>query len=60
MPATTHPEFNGKTEALEVAQTFADNIRGKTILVTGVNRGGIGFGTSEAFVSTQPVSFGLV
>ena len=52
MTATTHPEFNDQTEGLEVAKVFADGIRGKTVLVTGVNRGGIGFATSEALVST--------
>jgi hypothetical protein len=52
MTATSHPEFNDQTEALEVARVFDDAIRGRTILVTGVNRGGIGFATAEAFVST--------
>ncbi|KAI0398781.1 putative short-chain dehydrogenase [Xylaria palmicola] len=54
MPATTHPEFNGKTEALEVAQSFSDGIRGKTVLVTGVNPDGIGRATCEAFASQSP------
>ncbi|TVY27548.1 putative oxidoreductase [Lachnellula hyalina] len=54
MTATTHPEFNDKTEALEVASAFAERIRGKTILVTGVNRGGIGYTTAEAFASQSP------
>ncbi|CAJ2502226.1 Uu.00g096200.m01.CDS01 [Anthostomella pinea] len=54
MPSTTHPEFNEKTEGLEVASTFADGIRGKTVLVTGVNRGGIGFTTAQAFASQSP------
>ncbi|KAI2626734.1 putative short-chain dehydrogenase [Hypoxylon sp. NC1633] len=54
MTATTHPEFNDKTEALEVAKAFADRIRGKTILVTGVNRSGIGFTTAQAFASQSP------
>ncbi|XXG96440.1 hypothetical protein Hte_002723 [Hypoxylon texense] len=54
MTATTHPEFNDSTEALDVAKAFADNIRGKTILVTGVNRGGIGFATAQAFASQSP------
>ena len=51
MSTTTYPEFDGSTEALEVAKAFADSIRGKNILVTGVNRGGIGYTTAEAFVS---------
>jgi hypothetical protein len=51
MTATSHPEFNAQTEGLEVAKAFAEEIRGKTVLVTGVNRAGIGFTTAEAFVS---------
>ncbi|KAI0542666.1 putative short-chain dehydrogenase [Xylaria digitata] len=54
MPATTHPEFNGKTEALEVATVFSEGIRGKTILVTGGNPDGIGFATCQAFASQSP------
>jgi hypothetical protein len=50
MTATTYPEFGEKTESLEVAEKFAENIHGKTILVTGVNKGGIGFSTAKAFV----------
>jgi len=50
MATTTHPDFNEKTEALEVAKAFAAVIRGKTVLVTGVNRAGIGYTTAEAFV----------
>ncbi|MBE3050247.1 hypothetical protein IMZ48_48675 [Candidatus Bathyarchaeota archaeon] len=51
MPATTYPEFDGATEGLEVARAFPDAIRGKTVLVTGVNLKGIGFSTAQAFVS---------
>jgi hypothetical protein len=51
MTTTTHTGFNDKTEGTEVAKAFAGVIHGKTILVTGVNRGGIGFTTAEAFVS---------
>ncbi|KAI0487363.1 putative short-chain dehydrogenase [Xylaria cf. heliscus] len=54
MPATTHPEFDGKTEALEVAKSFSDGIRGKTVLVTGGNPEGIGFATCQAFASQSP------
>lgn len=56
MTATTHPEFNQQTESLDVARTFAEEIRGRTILVTGVNRKGIGFTTSKAFVSSMSTS----
>ena len=51
MTMTTHPEFNDATEALEVAEVFAENVKGKTALVTGVNIKGIGFSTAEALVS---------
>ncbi|KAK4154219.1 putative short-chain dehydrogenase [Chaetomidium leptoderma] len=54
MPATTHPEFNDRTEALEVARAFPDSIRGKTIIVTGVNPLGIGMTTADAFASQFP------
>ncbi|KAJ9613130.1 hypothetical protein H2200_003071 [Cladophialophora chaetospira] len=54
MTATTHSEFNANTEALEVAKAFPDAIKGKTIIVTGVNLKGIGFGTAQAFASQAP------
>ncbi|KAJ4251987.1 hypothetical protein NW762_011288 [Fusarium torreyae] len=53
MAATTH-DFGPYTEAIDVAKAFADGIRGKTILVTGVNRGGIGFSTAHAFSTQSP------
>jgi hypothetical protein len=51
MTATTRSDFNDKTEALEVAEAFNKVIHDKTVLITGVNRKGIGFTTAEAFVS---------
>lgn len=56
MTATTNADFNDQTEALEVAQAFPQSIRGKTVLVTGVNREGIGFTTAQAFVSSSSCS----
>jgi hypothetical protein len=53
MPSTTYAEFGHDTEALEVAKVFADGIRGKTIIVTGVSSGGIGYTTLQAFVRLQ-------
>jgi hypothetical protein len=50
MASTTYPEFNAQTENLEVAKAFASEITGKTIIVTGVNKGGIGFTTAQGFV----------
>jgi hypothetical protein len=54
MTSTTHSEFNSNTEAAEVVQAFSASIRGKTILITGVNLGGLGFMTAEALVSESP------
>ncbi|KAH9884161.1 hypothetical protein F4778DRAFT_800316 [Xylariomycetidae sp. FL2044] len=51
---TTVAEFNAHTEGVEVAKRFADGIRGKTVLITGVNRAGIGFSTAQAFASQSP------
>ena len=51
MTATTNSDFNHQTEALQVAKAFPEQIRGKIILVTGVNVQGIGYATAEAFVS---------
>jgi NAD(P)-dependent dehydrogenase (short-subunit alcohol dehydrogenase family) len=54
MTATTHANFNEHTGALEVAKEFAQAIRGKTIIITGVNLKGIGFSTAKAFASQSP------
>ena len=51
MASTSRSDFNDQTEALDVAKTFVEGIRGKTVIVTGANRDGIGFTTAEAFVS---------
>lgn len=56
MNGATYPEFGERTEGLEVAEKFAGQIQGKTILVTGVNLGGIGFTTAQAFVSSNGIS----
>lgn len=56
MTSTTYAEFDGKTEAMEVAKAFDQAIRGKNILVTGVNRGGIGFTTAQAFVGSARIN----
>ncbi|KAK3317350.1 hypothetical protein B0T19DRAFT_290271 [Cercophora scortea] len=50
----THAEFGEATPGSEVAQTFADQIRGKTILITGVSPRGIGETTALAFASQSP------
>lgn len=55
MTATTFSQFNGETEGLEVAQAFSAQVSGKVVLVTGVNRGGIGYSTAEALVREKYV-----
>ncbi|KAJ2896768.1 hypothetical protein MKZ38_005256 [Zalerion maritima] len=54
MTATTHNDFNANTEGVEVATAFADGIRGRTIILTGVNRGGLGYSAANAFASQAP------
>ncbi|RVX66160.1 hypothetical protein B0A52_09889 [Exophiala mesophila] len=54
MTSTTHPEFDEKTEALQVAAAFPSLIKDRTVLITGVNKLGIGFTTAEAFASQGP------
>ena len=53
MTTTTHPEFHHDTEATEVTKAFAEAVRGKTALITGPNRAGIGFSAAEALVSFE-------
>lgn len=50
MTSVTYPEFHADTESLEVAKAFGGSIRGKSIIVTGVNRSGIGYTTALALV----------
>ena len=54
MAALTHPEFDSTTEGLTVAAAFGPSIKGRTILITGVNKLGIGYTTAEAFASGSP------
>ncbi|EGO55825.1 hypothetical protein NEUTE1DRAFT_148254 [Neurospora tetrasperma FGSC 2508] len=51
---TSHPEFNERTTGTEVASAFADQIRGRTILITGIGPKGIGASTALAFASQSP------
>ncbi|KAH0841143.1 hypothetical protein AYO21_11436 [Fonsecaea monophora] len=52
--ATTHPDFGATTDGLTVAAAFSGAIKGRTILITGVNRKGIGYTTAESFASQSP------
>lgn len=54
MTSLTHPEFEGKTEAVTVAEAFCSSINNRTILITGVNRLGIEFAVAEALATQYP------
>lgn len=54
MASTTHTEFGASTEALAVAAAFPDSIKGRTVIITGVNKLGMGYATAEAFASQSP------
>jgi NAD(P)-dependent dehydrogenase (short-subunit alcohol dehydrogenase family) len=54
MTATTHSEFGALTDAIDIAAAFPDSVKGKTILITGVNKLGIGFSTAEALATQSP------
>ncbi|KAK2794553.1 hypothetical protein FQN52_008134 [Onygenales sp. PD_12] len=47
-------DFGEDTTATEVASTFSDAIKGRTILITGVNAQGIGGATAHALASHSP------
>lgn len=52
--STTHSSFDKTTSALSVAAAFPQSIQGRTILITGANKQGIGYTTAEAFASQSP------
>jgi NAD(P)-dependent dehydrogenase (short-subunit alcohol dehydrogenase family) len=54
MATTTHAEFDKQTEAFTVAAAFPESIKGRTVIITGVNKQGIGYSTAEAFASQGP------
>lgn len=54
MTSTTFADFGHKTDASTVASAFASSIKGRTILVTGVNKLGIGYATAQALASQSP------
>jgi NAD(P)-dependent dehydrogenase (short-subunit alcohol dehydrogenase family) len=54
MSATTVADFGAKTEASAVASTFPASIKGRTILITGVNKLGVGYAIAQALASQSP------
>ncbi|TLS23289.1 uncharacterized protein PpBr36_06151 [Pyricularia pennisetigena] len=51
---TSHPEWNQQTTGTEVAKAFADTIKGKNVVITGVSPEGIGSATALAVASQAP------
>ncbi|KAK7887294.1 hypothetical protein LTR67_009714 [Exophiala xenobiotica] len=51
MPTTSHAEYDEHTEAVTVAAAFPSAIKGRTIVITGANKLGIGFTTAQALAS---------
>ncbi|KAL1649125.1 hypothetical protein SLS58_001697 [Diplodia intermedia] len=51
---TSHPEFGHDTKASDVADTFANQINGRVVVITGVSRGGLGGGAALAIARHNP------
>ncbi|KLJ06238.1 hypothetical protein EMPG_10335, partial [Blastomyces silverae] len=50
----SHSEFGLKTTGTEVAKVFSDQIKGLTVLITGVNPKGLGGALVKAIVEHSP------
>lgn len=48
------PTFGSATEATEAANALAPYIKGKTVLITGVSKGGLGFEAARAIAYHEP------
>ncbi|KAJ2997898.1 hypothetical protein NUW58_g506 [Xylaria curta] len=57
---TSNPNWGQKTSALLVAATYADRIKDRNIVVTGVAPQGVGEGTTIAFASQEPANLILI
>ena len=49
----SHPDFDSTTTATEVAKAFVDDVRGKTVLITGCSPNNIGFATAKAVTTVD-------
>jgi NAD(P)-dependent dehydrogenase (short-subunit alcohol dehydrogenase family) len=54
MTSTSHSEFGASTDGLNVAAAFPASIKGRSILITGINKLGLGYTAAEAFASQGP------
>jgi NAD(P)-dependent dehydrogenase (short-subunit alcohol dehydrogenase family) len=52
--------FHRRSEAGDVAREFADKIKDKVVLITGVTMSGIGFATAKAMAENKPRRLVLV
>ncbi|KAI5919201.1 hypothetical protein F4810DRAFT_519266 [Camillea tinctor] len=57
---TSYPDWGQETSGLEVAKTYAQYLRGRNVVVTGVSPVGVGEGTAIAFASQKPGALVLV
>ncbi|KAI0542567.1 NAD(P)-binding protein [Xylaria digitata] len=57
---TSNPHWGQKTSALNVAAEFADRIKDRNVIITGVAPNGVGEGTAIAFASQEPANLILV
>ncbi|KAK7752781.1 hypothetical protein SLS62_005333 [Diatrype stigma] len=57
---TSRPDWGEKTSALEVAKAYAEQIKQRNVLITGVAPSGVGEGTALAFASQGPKTLILV
>ncbi|KAI0399724.1 hypothetical protein F4802DRAFT_538627 [Xylaria palmicola] len=56
----SNPEWGQRTSALTVAAKYAERVKGKNIVVTGVAPQGVGEGTALAFASQEPANLILM
>ncbi|KAI1187561.1 NAD(P)-binding protein [Nemania serpens] len=57
---TSNPNWGERTSALSVAAEYADRIKGRNIIVTGVAPQGVGEGTAIALASQEPANLILI
>ncbi|KAI0195514.1 hypothetical protein F4808DRAFT_328541 [Astrocystis sublimbata] len=57
---TSNPDWGQTTSALHVAAEYADRVKGKNIIVTGIAPTGVGEGTALAFASQAPTNLILM
>ncbi|RFU25919.1 hypothetical protein B7463_g10415, partial [Scytalidium lignicola] len=53
---TSHPEFGKKTTCEDVVEAFADVVKGKTIVITGVSPNGLGEAMAKALATKSPAN----